>query len=268
MCLAMNKKTKNHSTMKWSVFVYFIIASNLHLFIVWHAEDKWEIEWEGGREEEEWIYSACRTYVFTSISKLYFHFGIFKSYYYKIVLLLCLFFKTLHILGYWICSMIYMYVCECLSGMLFRFFFCVGCLCHWWRSTTHTDTRIRFLWKQWRTIYGLRNNIIISSWVFSFFRNRTLGVYSFHSAFTPIATCISTEKSKGKKRKTQLTWNDAYWCFWVCKCVCVYVERLVDSIILIFNILIFAEKENNCWIISYLPGSYNLINCTFFSSTQ
>lgn len=71
--------------MKSSVLVYFIIASNLHLFIVWHAENKWEIERETGEEEEEeWIYSACRTYVFTSISKLYFHFGIFKSYYYKI----------------------------------------------------------------------------------------------------------------------------------------------------------------------------------------
>lgn len=42
----------------------------------------------------------------------------------KLVLLLCLFFKTLHILGYWICSMIYTYVCECISGMLFRLFLC------------------------------------------------------------------------------------------------------------------------------------------------
>lgn len=46
--------------MKLSVFVYFIITSSLHLFIIWHAEIEWEIERE---EVSEFILHVEHTFL-------------------------------------------------------------------------------------------------------------------------------------------------------------------------------------------------------------
>lgn len=244
--------------MELSVFVYFIIASTYTCSLFDMPKINGKLR-ERDRESE-FILHVEHTFL-PAYQKLYFHFGIFKSYYYKIVLLLCLFLRpciTWLLDGSMICMFVNVNVYK---------WHVISIFCCWMSvplMVKHTHTC--FLWKQWRTIYGLSNNIIISSWVLFFFLSRlsvfTLFALLLHQCNKNIYVHIYRKFKNRKRNKKKHNWQELMHVL-LLLLLCRTIGRFHYFDFQHFD---FYKKENNCWIISYLPGSYNLINCTF--STQ